>query len=81
MLKAHSKKLSTSCIDCGAVIEFDEQPLLGEFVYCPECDATLEVASLRPLKLTVAYDDLEDVDDMDDLYWDDDDDWGDMPVA
>ena len=58
----------------------DVKPELESLVYCPECDETLEIVSLHPLRLAWAYDDegeydyYNDVDDdLDDLlskFWD-----------
>jgi len=39
------------CKSCGASWAPSERLLLGEVVQCDACQATLEVASLKPLEL------------------------------
>jgi len=46
------------------MIRFESTPELGTFIVCEECEAELEVVSLRPLKLSwVDEDEFEDYDD------------------
>lgn len=76
---------SARCPACQIMIRFESSPELGSFIVCEECEAELEVISLRPLKLSWVdedeYDDLEDYDfdeedlaDFDDEGYDDYDD-------
>ena len=55
---------SARCPACQTVIRFETSPELGSFIVCEECEAELEVVSLRPLKLSwVDEDEFEDYDD------------------
>jgi alpha-aminoadipate/glutamate carrier protein LysW len=51
---------SAECPECGAVITFQQEPVLHELVRCPECGAELEVVSLDPLTLELAPTEEED---------------------
>lgn len=59
-----------TCIECDEEIEISGRLRLGQKVICPNCAASLEIASLNPLELDWAYEDDND-------DWDDDDDLGD----
>jgi alpha-aminoadipate/glutamate carrier protein LysW len=67
-----------SCVECDEELEINGSPRLGQKVACPNCGASLEVASVNPLELDWAYEDEgwdEDddfVDDEEDLLDDDD---------
>jgi lysine biosynthesis protein LysW len=69
--KKPNTRLRASCPDCGAAIFFDGRPELDDEVVCDECESSLIVVRLNPLKLDWAYDDDHDDGDYDD--WDDDD--------
>lgn len=70
--KPNNRKRAT-CPDCGSAV-FLTRPELDDEVVCEECDSSLIVVKLNPLKLDWAYDDYDDDDDED--RWDDDD-WND----
>ena len=48
------------CPNCMTMIRLDEKPELDSLVFCPECDETLEIVSLNPLRFEWAYDDDSD---------------------
>jgi len=50
-----ARAIIADCPDCLSTIRFEKLPELGEFLYCPECDETLEVVRLEPLKLGWAF--------------------------
>ncbi len=65
-----------TCPNCEAIdLEVDEYELEeGDSVTCPECGASLLVASISPLELELASeDDDEDEDDEDEDFGDDED--------
>jgi hypothetical protein len=78
-----SKKITVSCLDCEGQIELTFQPVEGQIITCPSCEAELEVISVQPLELDFYYEDWED-EDWEDEDWDEDeddddedeDDWG-----
>ncbi|MBC7238048.1 MAG: lysine biosynthesis protein LysW, partial [Chloroflexi bacterium] len=39
------------CPDCDEEVFFSTKPKLGQIVYCPSCDARLEVVEVDPLEL------------------------------
>ncbi len=67
-----SKRIRTTCPDCSAAVYFESLPELDQEVVCDECESSLIVVRVKPLKLDWAYDD--DVDDWDDFDDDFDDD-------
>lgn len=52
--------MNAECPECGATIEFEETPMVGEIIECEECGVELEVVSVNPLKLEVAPEVEED---------------------
>ena len=48
------------CIECGGDVTFDETPMVGEIVQCPDCGVELEVVELDPLTIEVAPEVEED---------------------
>lgn len=60
------------CPDCGQKIKLGGQIKVGRVLYCPHCEAELEVISREPLEFDWAY--LEPAEDEDWDDWDDDDD-------
>lgn len=52
-------ELSPSCPECQADVSLAD-PLLGELVDCPTCDAELEVRGLEPTELALAPEIEED---------------------
>lgn len=47
---------SAYCPDCEERIIFKIEPMVGQTLTCPHCDAELEVISTDPLELDWAYD-------------------------
>lgn len=50
---------SPSCPECTQAIDL-EDPLLGELIDCPGCQAELEVRGIDPLQLAPAPEIMED---------------------
>lgn len=48
------------CLGCGSDVVVDEGAFKGDIVDCINCGVTLEIASLRPLKLRKMKDESED---------------------
>ena len=74
------------CPECGAKLSLAQDLERWDHIYCEECNAELEVLSLKPLELEAVYDfeendlletldndDFDDLEDLDELEWDDDD--------
>lgn len=62
------------CPMCGAAIQVPTNSEVGDLVYCDQCDAELEIVSLKPLELDWPLDDYEDYDEDDeDMEYDYDD--------
>lgn len=66
------------CPMCGADVKVATSAKLGAIIVCGECDAELEVVSLKPLELDWPLDVLEDDDDYDEFDLDDEDDLDDF---
>ena len=66
------KKVSVSCLDCDNRIQLDFQPVIGQIITCPSCDAELEVTSVNPIELDFYFESWDEDDDED---WDEDEDW------
>lgn len=62
------------CPMCSADVPIPKSAKLGTLVVCDQCDAELEVVSLKPLELDWPLDDLEDEDDFDEFDFGDEDD-------
>ena len=69
------------CPNCGSTVRLEQKPELESLVFCPECDETLEVVSVNPLRLDWAYDDEDDDYDEEYVDYDEDDaeDYDDLP--
>ena len=48
------------CPDCGGRIQVDRRPWIGQPVFCPRCDADLEVVETSPTRLESTDNLLED---------------------
>ena len=46
-----ANELTTNCPSCHSRIQFSKRPRLGAIIVCNECDETLEVVRLAPLKI------------------------------
>ena len=68
-----SNRVTVACLDCERPIELTFQPVEGQIITCPHCDAELEVINTRPLELDFYYEDQDD-DDGEDEEWDEDED-------
>ena len=54
------------CPECNSRLRFHKSLKIGQLMVCPECDETLEVASLRPLELDWAEEEPRDSEEYDD---------------
>lgn len=52
--------MKAECPVCGAMIELQEDTVVGELLECPDCGTELEVASLNPPTLNEAPQEEED---------------------
>ena len=68
-----TKRIAVECLDCEQKIQLSFEPVLGQIITCPHCEAEFEVIALNPVELDWAFFDLGDEDEDDDLEWDDDD--------
>ena len=50
-MKNSTKSLTTVCPSCHSRIQFSTTPRLRDITVCHECDETLEVVRLAPLKV------------------------------
>lgn len=50
-MKKYAKTITTVCPSCQTQIHFNKKPRLGDPIICHECEETLKVARLTPLKL------------------------------
>lgn len=64
------KMVTVTCLDCEDPFDLTFQPVKGQIITCPHCDAELETISVQPLELDFYYEDLDDDEDSDD-----DEDW------
>lgn len=68
-----TKSSITLCPACDARIHFSGKPKVGDVIVCHECDETLKVISVTPLRLDWSYiDDDESWSDLDYEEYDDD---------
>lgn len=49
-----------ACIECGADVIFEDEPMESEIVQCADCGVELEVISVNPLKVDLAPEVEED---------------------
>ena len=69
-----TKRIAVECLDCEQKIQMSFEPVMGQIITCPHCEAEFEVIALNPVELDWAFFDLGDEDENDDVEWDDDDD-------
>lgn len=50
-MNSSAKHFTATCPSCYTRIRFRERPRLREIIVCHECEETLEVVRLNPLKL------------------------------
>ncbi len=60
MGRQQTGRQKTRCPECLAVIWLKDSAELWDPVTCPECHSSLEVVSLRPLRLDYMPDDEDD---------------------
>lgn len=66
-----TKKIRLECLDCEYAIELSFEPVVGQLITCPTCDAEFEVIAVNPVELDWA--DFGPEDDDEDWEWEDDD--------
>lgn len=54
--------VSAVCPACSVRVRFSKELKLGQILTCPECENTLEVIRVSPLRLGWAYEDEPDAD-------------------
>lgn len=54
--------VSAVCPACSVRVRFSKTLKLGQILTCPECENTLEVIRVSPLRLGWAYEDEPDLD-------------------
>jgi lysine biosynthesis protein LysW len=64
--------MAALCVECDAELNVSERARIGQRIVCPNCGRQLEVISVRPLEVDIAYDDGEEWDDMDGYSVEDD---------
>jgi alpha-aminoadipate carrier protein LysW len=64
--------MAALCVECDAELNVSDRARIGQRIVCPNCGIQLEVISVRPLEVDVAYDDGEEWDDMDGYSVEDD---------
>lgn len=42
--------LMARCLECDSRIYFDRRPDVGEIIVCPECETSLEVSRVAPIR-------------------------------
>jgi len=53
------RTLMTRCPECDSRIYFDRRPDNGQMLVCPECETSLEVISVNPIRLDWASEEGE----------------------
>jgi len=51
--------LMARCPECDSRIYFERRPDAGQIIVCPECETSLEVISVSPIRLDWAYEEGE----------------------
>lgn len=54
--------VSAVCPACSVRVRFSKELKLGQLLTCPECENTLEVIRVSPLRLGWAYEDEPEID-------------------
>ena len=54
------KMIAVTCLDCEKSFYLDYQPIEGQIINCPHCEAELEVINVNPLELDFYFEDLDD---------------------
>lgn len=52
--------VTVECVECGGEVTFEDTPLVGEIVSCPDCGVELEVINDNPVEIDVAPEVEED---------------------
>ncbi|MFO7661065.1 MAG: hypothetical protein R6X18_00585 [Chloroflexota bacterium] len=50
------RPLTARCPECDSRLNFDRPPDLGQLLVCPECETSIEVIGVNPVRLDWAYD-------------------------
>ena len=53
------------CVECDAELNVGPRARVGQHAICPNCGIELEVISVNPMEVDIAYDDGEEWDDLD----------------
>lgn len=53
------KMVSVTCLDCEKSFYLNYQPIEGQIINCPHCEAELEVINADPLELDFYFEDAE----------------------
>lgn len=70
--------MAALCVECDAELNLTGRVRLGQRIVCPNCGIQLEIISLRPIEVDVAYDDSEEWDDLDGYGLEDEEDLDDL---
>jgi lysine biosynthesis protein LysW len=70
--------MAALCVECDAELNLTGRVRLGQRIVCPNCGIQLEIISLRPIEVDVAYDDSEEWDDFDGYGLEDEEDFDDL---
>lgn len=54
-----NRALMARCPECDSRIYFDRRPDNGQMIVCPECETSLEVISVNPIRLDWASEESE----------------------
>ena len=70
--KTISKKMMAECLACNDDIYIGNNPQIGRYVICDNCDAEFIIIDLKPV--LIDWPDFDDYSDEDEGYYDDIDD-------
>ncbi len=70
--------MAALCVECDAELNLTGRVRLGQRIVCPNCGIQLEIISLRPIEVDIAYDDSEEWDDFDGYGLEDEEDLDDL---
>ncbi|GIV68779.1 hypothetical protein [Caldilinea sp.] len=70
--------MAALCVECDAELNLTGRVRLGQRIVCPNCGIQLEIISLRPIEVDIAYDDSEEWDDFDGYGVEDEEDLDDL---
>lgn len=70
--------MAALCVECDAELNLRGRVRLGQRIVCPNCGIQLEIISLHPIEVDIAYDDSEEWDDFDGYGLEDEEDLDDL---